>query len=75
MMDVHNNRRGQLAECLTGSAFTRLFKPRHILYGSRRTYLKKYAVADFENICANTTVIAFNLAIVPIFFDRHFRFL
>jgi len=40
-----------------GPAFTRIFKPGQILYGSRRTYLKKVAVADFEGICANTTFV------------------
>lgn len=27
------------------------------MYGSRRTYLKKIAVADFEGVCANTTFV------------------
>ena len=40
-----------------GPAFIRAFKPGQILYGSRRTYLKKVAVADFEGICANTTFV------------------
>jgi type I restriction enzyme S subunit len=33
------------------------FKPGHVLYGSRRTYLRKVAVADFEGITANTTFV------------------
>jgi type I restriction enzyme S subunit len=33
------------------------FRPSHVLYGSRRTYLRKVAVADFEGICANTTYV------------------
>lgn len=40
-----------------GPAFHVLFKPGDILYGSRRTYLKKVAVADFEGVCANTTYV------------------
>jgi len=40
-----------------GPAFTRVFKIGHVLYGSRRTYLKKIAVADFDGICANTTFV------------------
>ena len=40
-----------------GPAFIRVFKPGQILYGSRRTYLKKVAVADFSGICANTTFV------------------
>jgi len=33
------------------------FRQGHVLYGSRRTYLRKVAVADFEGICANTTFV------------------
>jgi type I restriction enzyme S subunit len=33
------------------------FRPGHVLYGSRRTYLRKVAVADFEGITANTTFV------------------
>jgi len=33
------------------------FKPGHVLYGSRRTYLRKVAVADFEGVTANTTFV------------------
>ena len=40
-----------------GPAFIRAFKPGKILYGSRRTYLKKIAIADFEGVCANTTFV------------------
>lgn len=40
-----------------GPAFHVLFKPGDILYGSRRTYLKKVAFAEFEGVCANTTYV------------------
>ena len=40
-----------------GPAFHVLFKPGDILYGSRRTYLRKVALADFEGVCANTTYV------------------
>lgn len=40
-----------------GPAFHILFEPGDILYGSRRTYLKKVAVADFRGVCANTTFV------------------
>ena len=33
------------------------FQAGHVLYGSRRTYLRKVAVADFEGITANTTYV------------------
>ena len=40
-----------------GPAFHVLFQPGDILYGSRRTYLKKVAFAEFEGVCANTTYV------------------
>lgn len=43
-------------DCL-GPAFHVLFKTGDILYGSRRTYLRKVALADFEGVCANTTYV------------------
>jgi type I restriction enzyme S subunit len=33
------------------------FQRGQVLYGSRRTYLRKVALADFEGICANTTLV------------------
>lgn len=55
--DLNIRRRGRFATDDVGPAFTRIFKPGQILYGSRRTYLKKIAVADFEGICSNTTFV------------------
>ena len=55
--DLTIHRFGSFATDDVGPAFTRIFKPGQILYGSRRTYLKKVAVADFEGICANTTFV------------------
>ena len=55
--DFKIRRRGRFATDDVGPAFTRYFKPGQILYGSRRTYLKKVCVADFEGICANTTFV------------------
>jgi len=49
--------RGRFATDDVGPAFIRIFKPGQILYGSRRTYLKKVAVADFDGITANTTFV------------------
>jgi len=46
-----------IGEGYLGPAFHVLFKPGDILYGSRRTYLKKVAVPDFEGVCANTTYV------------------
>jgi restriction endonuclease S subunit len=40
-----------------GPAFHVLFKAGDILYGSRRTYLRKVSHADFDGVCANTTYV------------------
>ena len=40
-----------------GPAFHMRFQPGQVLYGSRRTYLRKVAIADFTGICANTTFV------------------
>lgn len=55
--NIHLTRRGRFEGSDVGPAFIRLFKPGQILYGSRRTYLKKVAVADFEGITSNTTFV------------------
>ena len=55
--DLKIRRRGRFATDDVGPAFTRVFKSGQILYGSRRTYLKKVCVADFEGITANTTFV------------------
>ena len=55
--ELYIKRRGTFKGSDVGPAFTRIFKPGQVLYGSRRTYLKKVAMADFEGITANTTFI------------------
>ena len=55
--DLTIHRKGCFTTDVVGPAFIRVFKPGQILYGSRRTYLKKIAVADFEGVCANTTFV------------------
>ena len=55
--DLTIRRKGRFYTDDVGPAFTRIFRPGQILYGSRRTYLKKVAVADFDGICSNTTFI------------------
>lgn len=47
----------KVGEGYLGPAFHVLFQPGDILYGSRRTYLKKVALSDFEGVCANTTYV------------------
>lgn len=55
--DFRIRRWGTIGDGYLGPAFHMRFKPGHVLYGSRRTYLRKVAVADFEAICANTTFV------------------
>ncbi len=55
--DLRLRRWGQINGDYLGPAFHMRFRPGHVLYGSRRTYLRKVVVADFEGICANTTFV------------------
>ena len=55
--DLKIRRRGRFDTDDVGPAFIRVFKPGQVLYGSRRTYLKKVCYADFEGITANTTFV------------------
>jgi type I restriction enzyme S subunit len=55
--DLTIRRWGDVGDGYLGPAFHMRFKPGQVLYGSRRTYLRKVAVADFEGICANTTFV------------------
>lgn len=55
--DFRIHRRGRFATDDVGPAFVRIFRPGQVLYGSRRTYLKKVCVADFEGVTANTTFV------------------
>ncbi|MBK7632901.1 MAG: restriction endonuclease subunit S [Saprospiraceae bacterium] len=47
----------KVGEGYLGPAFHVLFKAGDILYGSRRTYLRKVSHADFDRVCANTTYV------------------
>jgi len=55
--DLRLQRWGDVDAGYLGPAFHMRFRPGQVLYGSRRTYLRKVAVADFEGICANTTFV------------------
>ena len=55
--DLKIHRWGDTNEVDLGPAFHRRFRPGQVLYGSRRTYLRKVAVADFDGVCANTTFV------------------
>jgi type I restriction enzyme S subunit len=55
--DLRIRRWGEITDNYLGPAFHMRFVPGQVLYGSRRTYLRKVAVPDFEGICANTTFV------------------
>ncbi|MEW1962747.1 hypothetical protein AB0269_09830 [Microbacterium sp. NPDC077644] len=55
--DLKLHRWGDPDEVDLGPAFHRRFRPGQVLYGSRRTYLRKVAVAEFDGVCANTTFV------------------
>lgn len=55
--DIHLRSWGELSDDYLGPAFHRRFENGQVLYGSRRTYLKKVAVASFDGITANTTFV------------------
>lgn len=55
--DLHIRQWGEFDGSYVGPAFHRKFEKGDILYGSRRTYLRKVAVADFDGITANTTYV------------------
>jgi len=55
--DWRVRRSGSVGDGYLGPAFHVHFQPGQVLYGSRRTYLRKVAVADFEGVCANTTFV------------------
>ena len=55
--DIHIRRWGVFGQDYVGPAFHRIFRKGQVLYGSRRTYLKKVAVAEFDGITANTTFV------------------
>lgn len=55
--DLRLRRWGDIGDGYLGPAFHMRFKPGQVLYGSRRTYLRKVAVADFAGITANTTFV------------------
>lgn len=55
--DLHIRKWGDLTDEYLGPAFIRKFEKGDILYGSRRTYLRKVAVADFDGITSNTTFV------------------
>ena len=48
--DLHIHSWGLVAE---GTTFTNYFKPGQVLFGKRRAYQRKVAVADFAGVCSS----------------------
>jgi type I restriction enzyme, S subunit len=55
--NIHIRRWGTVGDGYLGPAFHRRFRKGQVLYGSRRTYLKKVAVAEWDGVTANTTFV------------------
>lgn len=55
--DLHLRSWGELQDEYLGPAFIRRFDEGDILYGSRRTYLRKVVIAPFSGITSNTTLV------------------
>lgn len=55
--DLHLREWGELSDEYLGPAFIRKFEKGDILYGSRRTYLRKVVIAPFSGITSNTTFV------------------
>lgn len=55
--NLHIDDKGIIGDGYLGPAFHMRFHPGQVLYGSRRTYLRKVAYADFDGVCANTTFV------------------
>jgi type I restriction enzyme S subunit len=55
--DLVIRRYGNVGDGYLGPAFHMRFKHGHILYGSRRTYLRKVSMAHFDGVCSNTTFV------------------
>jgi len=48
---------GTIDDGYLGPAFDHKFSKGQILYGSRRTYLRKVSIPQFDGVCANTTFV------------------
>lgn len=54
---LHIEEWGQIGRDPIGPMFYKRFMPGHVLYLSRRTYLRKTAVPDFSGICGEKTFV------------------
>ncbi len=51
---LHIKTWGDIAD---GTTFTKTFEPGHVLFGKRRAYLKKAAVAEFKGLCSGDILV------------------
>lgn len=51
---LHIKTWGDLAD---GTTFTKTFEPGHVLFGKRRAYLKKAALAEFKGLCSGDILV------------------
>jgi len=52
--NLHIKTWGDIAD---GTTFTKTFEPGHVLFGKRRAYLKKAAVAEFKGLCSGDILV------------------
>lgn len=59
----------EFSDHYVGPSFEKIFKKGEILYGSRRTYLKKVSIAPIDGITSNTTFVV-KSKVHPYFIDE-----
>lgn len=47
----------ELADLPDGTSFTRIFRAGQVLFGKRRAYQRKVAVADFDGVCSSDILV------------------
>lgn len=52
--NLHIRSWGNIAD---GTTFTKVFRPGHVLFGKRRAYQKKAALADFTGLCSGDILV------------------
>src|SRR4051794_30642399 len=47
----------ELEDLPDGTSFTRVFRAGQVLFGKRRAYQRKVAVADFDGVCSGDIIV------------------
>jgi type I restriction enzyme S subunit len=55
--DSELRRWDELSDLSDGTSFTRVFRRGHVLFGKRRAYQRKVAVASFDGICSSDILV------------------